>query len=412
MKTLEQYKIITLTHREAKVHQIGRYVLDQVDTDELLQARLQLIKEQFNFEEMMYLTTCNRVLYFFVTDAKIDDQFVASFFSSIRPDIDFADIDFAQHNARVFEGREAIQHLFEVSASIDSLVVGEREILRQLREAYEKAQQLGLTGDHIRVAMRVAVEAAKEVYSHTRIGEKPVSIVSLAVQSLLALKPNKSAKILMVGAGQTNLLVSKFLKKHGFTNFTVFNRSLDKALQLALALEGKAFALDQLPSFKEGFDILIVCTGATQAVITPSLYEQLLNGDTNHKTVIDLSIPNNVDREVTHQYPMTYIEVEGLRLLARENLDFRMLEVNKAKQLLEVQVDTFAEEFKARQVTLALSGVPTQIKAIREKAITEVFAADLAHLDDDARELVERMMLYMEKKCISIPMKVAKEAFA
>ena len=153
---------------------------------------------------------------------------------------------------------------------MNSLVIGEREILRQLREAYDQSVAWKLTGDDIRLAMRAAVETAKAVYSNTRIGEKPVSVVSLAIQKLLAAKTPKEARILLIGAGQTNKLVTKFLHKHSFSNVVVFNRTLEKAEGLANMVDGKAYTLDHLQEYQGGFDCMIVCTGATKALVDPT----------------------------------------------------------------------------------------------------------------------------------------------
>jgi glutamyl-tRNA reductase len=410
MRPLDCYKIITLTHQQTKLTQIGKFVLQGLDTDEALREQLNACRLEFDCEEVLYLSTCNRVMFFFTSEQSFDQEKAADFFRFLRPDLSAQDLEFVSEHALLFEGLEAIRHLFEVASSINSLVVGEREILRQLREAYDKCHALGLTGDNIRLAMRFAVEAAKEVYSQTRIGEKPVSVVSLAIHRLLAQRPNRDARVLLVGAGQTNHLVAKLMAKHGFGHFSVFNRSIEGANGLAQKIGGKAFRLDELPYFREGFDIMVVCTGATEPIVTPELYRALLNGEQQPKAVVDLSIPNNVHPDVPRQFDVQYTEVEDLRALARENLAFRQLEVNRATEMLGGHLEEFAQHFRSRQIEVALREVPVQIRAIRERAINEVFSDELSTLDPGARDLVERMMVYMERKCIGVPMKVAKES--
>lgn len=409
MRPLDCYKIVTLTHQQAKLTQIGKFVLQGIDGDESLREQLNALRLRFDCEEVLYLSTCNRIMFLFTTQLPFHRGQVADFFQFLRPDLSDQDLDFVAEHVVFYEGIEAIGHLFEVASSINSLVVGEREILRQLREAYDKCQGLGLTGDNIRLAMRFAVEAAKEVYSQTRIGEKPISVVSLAIQHLLANRPNKDARIVLLGAGQTNHLVSKFLLNHGFSRYAVFNRSIEPATALAQKLGGRGFRLDELPFYREGFDILVVCTGATEAIVTPEIYETLLNGEQDTKTVIDLSIPNNVHANVPRQFTVNYTEVEDLRVLARENLAFRQQEVSRALEILHAHLENFALQFRTRQIEVALREVPVQIRAIRERALNEVFHDELSTLTPETRELVERMMTYMERKCIGIPMKVARE---
>jgi glutamyl-tRNA reductase len=117
----------------------------------------------------------------------------------------------------IVQGEVAVSHLFNVASSVDSLVVGERQILSQLREAYEFARSQGLCGDAMRLLMDQAVLTSKEVFSTTRIGEKPVSVASLAVLKLLRYALRPDARILLIGAGQTNSIVAKILHSNAFT---------------------------------------------------------------------------------------------------------------------------------------------------------------------------------------------------
>lgn len=357
------------------------------------------------------MATCNRVLYFFYTEEDFDFNlsFAKNFFQTVNPDISKEYLAKVANVAQLLEATDAIEHLYDVAASIDSLVVGERQILGQLREAYDQCYTWGLTGDNIRVAFQQAVVSAKEVYAKTRIGDKPVSVVSLAVRKMLSANVPKDARILLIGAGQTNALVAKFLAKQEFTNVTVFNRSFQKAKELAKLLGGNAHTLTDVKKYTEGFDCLFVCTGAIDPIVTPELYEHLLQGETDHKIVIDLAIPQNVAPEVVENYNLQYIEIEGLRAMAKENLAFREGEVEKAKELLATYVEEFPILFKQRQMERAMSRVPAEIKAVKARALSEVFRKDVEQLDDQTRELLERMMTYMEKKCIAVPMKVARE---
>ncbi|MCB9266540.1 MAG: glutamyl-tRNA reductase [Lewinellaceae bacterium] len=406
---LANYKILTVTHKLTQLREIGDFVVKAEDGDEL-KSRLEEIRDQFQLDELLYLPTCNRVMYFFITSQSITPSFIARFFQHVNPGLPADTLRHPEGVVQCLEGEAALEHLLDVSASIDSLVIGERQILRQLRESFGQCWKWGLSGDFIRLAFQQAVVAAKAVYSNTRIGEKPVSVVSLAIQQLMKANLNRHARILLIGAGQTNQLVGKFLLKHAFSNVTVFNRTLGKAGQLAGMLKGKAQLLDSLPAYTEGFDCLIVCTGATNAVITPELYAALLQGDKSQKVVIDLAVPHNVSEAVVEDNDVNYIEVEGLRQLAKANLAFREQEIEEARNILKEYLKEFPALHKQRQIELAMRRVPTEIKAVKHKAINEVFRKEVEMLDGEARELMERMMAYMEKKCIGIPMKAAREA--
>jgi glutamyl-tRNA reductase len=400
---LDGFNILTLTHRDAALDYIANAVVPDGSADALL-----ALKNRFGWSELMYLATCNRVTYVFYTQQPLPEKIAVEVLRQLRPDLTPVALQNTAASMRLLRGAEAVQHLFEVAASMDSLVVGEREILRQLRQAYDRCYEWGLTGDHLRLLMRHTIEVAKEVYTETGIGEKALSVVALAFNAMMQQGLPTDARILMVGAGETNTLFTKFLIKYGFKNVTIFNRTLENARQLADSLGGRAFPLDALATYREGFDALIVCTGATHAVISPELYAALLQGDSTRKIVVDLSVPHNVAPGVHDHFPVNYIEIGQLRDQARENLSHREQACVAAAELIEARIPMFRERWHERQVERALAHIPDEVRSVKEKAVNEVFAKDFAALDPAARELVMNMLGYMEKKCVAIPIKAAK----
>ncbi|MEM1324494.1 MAG: glutamyl-tRNA reductase [Bacteroidota bacterium] len=403
---LNTYKVLTVTYKSSNVNKIGDFVL-KYDEPSQLQHALQALKERFQCEELFYLSTCNRVLYLFKTTDVLSPTFQYHFFRHINPDIKAETI---RESVLAYEGETALSHLCAVASSVDSMVIGEREILRQLRTAYNQCYQWGLTGDDIRIAMELAVRTAKDVYSNTKIGEKPVSIASLAALQLRNSTLPKNARILVIGAGQTNMLIGKFLLKYHYTNVKIFNRTLDKATKLAKQLDGAAYRLKDLATYEKGFDAIIICTGATKPILTPELYAQLLQGDQQQKLVIDIAIPNNTDKSILKTHDVKYIEVETLRHVAKENLAFRQTEVHRAKKIVGAHLTEFPQIYQSRQLEKAMKTVPDAIKAVKSNALNNVFKSEVEALDDNSRELLERVMSYMEKKCIGIPMQAARRA--
>ena len=405
---LEKYNILTVTHKQTDLKEIGNFFIED-NSVEGIASLVNSIKAKFNISELMYLATCNRVMFFYYQDQLTDPADIAAdFFHLVNNKLASLNGSLTKH-VEIYKGEKAIQHLFEVASSIDSMVLGEREIFRQLREAYNFSHENGLCGDKIRIAMKVAVKAAKQVYAATKIGEKPVSIVSLAFKELMHLNPVKSSRILIVGAGQTNQLAAKFLKKYQFENFTVFNRTESRAKTLATSLDAEAYGLEELNAYSKGFDILFVCTAATSSIIKKEEYKQLLQGDIDKKIVIDLAIPGNVDHSVLESNDLHYIEVSSLKKLAKENMAFREKEISKVKVILEKEQQEFKQLYQRRAIERSMSDLPKEIKAIKEKAINEVFAKDLEGLDEKTLGLINEMMAYMEKKCVAVPMKSAKK---
>jgi glutamyl-tRNA reductase len=289
------------------------------------------------------------------------------------------------------------------------LVVGEKEILAQLRKAYEHCRVAGLTGDFLRMVMGCVVKTAKEVYTHTNISRNPISVVSLAYRKLKELKQCSNARVLLVGAGETNRNISKYLQKHKYSNFAVFNRTLANAQKLADDLNGEAYDLEALKTYNKGFDVIITCTSATQPLITAEVYKSLLNGETERKTVVDLAVPNDTAAEVLEQFSVNYIEVNSLNEVAKKNLNERYQELVHAEKIINQNIDEFLPMLKQRRIEVAMRQVPETIKQIKDRALNTVFADEVQAMDAQSRQLLEKVINYMEKKYIKVPMVMAKE---
>jgi glutamyl-tRNA reductase len=267
----------------------------------------------------------------------------------------------------------------------------------------------GLTGDFLRMVMGCVVKTAKEVYTHTNISRNPISVVSLAYRKLKELKLCSNARVLLVGAGETNRNISKYLQKHKYSNFAVFNRTLANAEKLAADLNGEAYDLEALKTYNKGFDVIITCTSATQPLITAEVYKSLLNGETDKKTVVDLAVPNDTAAEVLEQFPVNYIEVNSLNEVAKKNLNERYQELVHAEKIINQNIDEFLPMLKQRRIEVAMRQVPETIKQIKDRALNTVFADEVQAMDAQSRQLLEKVINYMEKKYIKVPMVMAKE---
>jgi len=402
---LESIKIIAFTHANVDLDKIGLFHLD----DDVRTDRLHYLKNLMGFKELMYLSTCNRVEFMFVCGKPVDEYFLHDFFRNFNPEWDKESIDFAAKSAKLMKGEDAIQHLFDVASSIDSLVIGEREIITQVRKAYEDSLEIGITGDTIRIAIQRTINAAKAVYTKTQIATKPVSVVSLAHKRLKDLQIGEDANYLVIGAGKTNTSMLKFLSKKGNTSFTIYNRTLENAEKLANLVHGEAKPLSELKNHSKHFDAIITCTNSMETIITDSVYETLLNGDDSKKIVVDLAIPGDFDTALTSKYNVKLIAVDDLKVQAEKNLAERAKEIQHCKVVLEEEFKEFKKAFKIRKVELAMKDVPSAVKAIKEKAYTEVFANDISQLDANSKEILDKVVNYLEKKYISVPMKMARE---
>jgi glutamyl-tRNA reductase len=402
---LKYLKVIAFTHKQIELKELGKLVICQ----ENLTDKLHKVKVQFGISEIFYLATCNRVEFVMLTSHVVDKAFAKEFMDSIDMGLCPVSTGAFLDSASIYEDREALEHLLRTSCSLESLIVGEKEILSQLRKAYENCKEAGLTGDGLRMFMNCIVKTAKEVYTDTNISKNPISVVSLAYRKLRDLKLCTNARILIIGAGETNRNISKYLQKHKFSNFSVFNRTVANAAQLAADLNGEAFNLEALKTYDKGFDAIITCTSATEPIITPEIYAGLLNGDTDRKTIVDLAVPNDTHPDVLEKYPVNFIEVHSLNEVAKKNLQERYEELTHAEDIINENITAFMQELKQRRIELAMRQVPEKIKEIRNMAINTVFADEVQGMDEHSREILEKVINYMEKKYISVPMIMAKD---
>lgn len=402
---MEYLKIIAFTHKQIDLKSLGKLVI----CEQTLDDRLRNIRSELNIKEIFYVGTCNRVEFVFTAAAELDKSFISRFLHVLDMGLPEEYMENFIKNVSTYEKEEAFNHLLRTSCSLESLVVGEKEILAQVRKAYDACQKAGFTGDYMRMIMNRVVKTAKEVYTHTNISRNPVSVVSLAYRKLRELNMCGNSRLLIIGAGETNNNIAQYLKKHKYSNFSVFNRTLEKAEALAKELNGKAYTLTELANYKEGFDVIITCTGATEPILTTEIYNSLLNGETGKKVIVDLAVPNDTALEVRENFPIHYIEVESLKEVARKNIQERYDELVNAEHIIEENIREFEAVLRQRRVELAMSEVPKKIKEIKEKAVNTVFAEEINSLDDEAKAVLEQVISYMEKKYISVPMVMAKE---
>jgi glutamyl-tRNA reductase len=376
---------------------------------ENLTEKLHNVKARFGISEIFYLATCNRVEFVMLTSQTVDKQFAREFMHALNIGLCPVSTSVFLEGASIYEDTDALDHLLRTSCSLESMIVGEKEILPQLRKAYENCREAGLTGDGMRMFMNCVVKTAKEVYTHTNISKNPISVVSLAYRKLRDMKLGVQSRILIIGAGETNCNLSKYLQKHKFSNFAVFNRTLSKAKELAADLGGEAYDLQALKNYKKGFDAIITCTSSTEPIITTEIYASLLNGENNKKTIVDLAIPNDTAPDVLKNFQVHYIEVQSLKEVAKRNIKERYDELAHAENIISQNISAFIVELKQRRIELAMRQVPEKIKEIRNTALNSVFAEEVQGMDQQSRDVLEKVINYMEKKYISVPMIMAKD---
>jgi glutamyl-tRNA reductase len=402
---LSTFKVISFNHQNLALEKLALLHLNEDVQSTFLGA----LKTTFGYSELMLLSTCNRVEFFICSEKAITRTSVKELLKFINSGMDDDMIGVLASKAEIFEEDNAVKHVFEVASSLKSLVVGEREIITQVRKAYEFCNKLGLTGDFIRMMVKHTIETAKDVFTNTSIAKNPVSVVSLAYRQLRDLGIKNEARILMIGSGETNTSMANYLQKHKYANFTIFNRTAANAEKLANKIGASFYALSELNNYDKGFDVLITCTGSTEPVIDAVNYSKLLNGDNSKKVIIDLALPADVHGDVLGNNSIHYININSLKEQAEKNLQLRHKEIDKCRVIISAQLEEFRALYNERKIELAFGEIPKQVKAIKDLAVNEVFLKEINSLDDKSKDVLDRVLSYVEKKYNAVAMKTAKE---
>jgi glutamyl-tRNA reductase len=402
---VNELRVVALTHKHFSLETIGMFHL----ADDRRQEVLSNVIKHTGIQELMYLSTCNRVEIIFTLPHYVCPGVTANMLKLIQPNLEESEIRSIAARAERFNGIEAAEHLLNVAASLDSAIIGEREIITQLRKAYEECDALGLTGDDLRLMIRQCIQTAKEVFTSTDLAKKPVSVVSLSWEQFRTFSLPADSRILLIGAGQIIRNFSKFLFENDYSNLTFVNRTLANAQALSDSFGGKALPLDELSQFTEGFDALISCTGSDSHVVDANLYETILRSETSQKIIIDLAVPNDIHPNVISTFNVDYLDMNQIRERAQENIQYREQAIADCMPIIQAGLRECEKVHKERRIEKAMNSIPETIKEIRSTALGSIFAKDLETLDDHSRDVLEKIMNYMEKKYISIPMRMAKE---
>ena len=399
----EHLQILSLNFQHASIEDVGLLHVALEDQPMVLHNW----RDSLELDGLVFLSTCNRVE-FIMSD---DKYFCMGRTSQLLQHFGLAPeaLSRVMASLQAYRGEDAMRHLMRVASSLESMVLGEREILTQVREAFDLAMKHRLAGDRLRVTGRSVVETAKKVFTQTDVATQAVSVNSLGWQAFKSWNLPQDASILMIGAGATNTSVGRFLHKAGYQNLHVINRSLERAKTLADILNtSKVGTLEDLPkALAAGPKAIVICTGSDQALLSGEHARMLPAGPLH---VLDLGVPSDIDATFRKREELTVVDMAALKEVADQNLAIRATEVGKCESLLEAGLSEYLERLQAREVELALIELPNMIKAIRDTAMGDIFAEELEGLDAEAREVVERIVAYLEKKYVGLPMKLAKEA--
>ena len=318
--------------------------------EEALAGALARLRETLGLGEAVLISTCNRVEYFGIAaDPEQPARRWAEFLDSFREGVEpaaapVAQADFAAHSFHR-TGRPCVEHLFRLAAGLDSMVVGETEILGQIKEAYRIASEAGMTGKRTNRLFQSSFAAAKAVRSQTRITRGTVSVGSVAVELAERLFGQLRGRTVMVlGAGATSERTARSLQSRGVSFILVANRTHEKAEKLAGELGGEAVLWDRFEERVEEVDIVISSTSAPHYVLTRERLEQVRRRRSGRPLfLIDLAVPRDIEPGVNFLEDVYLYDIDDLESIARANQKERSAEAARCERILDPHVDRLME---------------------------------------------------------------------
>lgn len=355
--------------------------------------------------EAAILKTCNRVEVY----AAVEGPEARESLEAIAADFLPQELEGA---VRFLEGAETVHHLFRVASGIDSMIVGEDQILGQVKEALGFARAEGSLGPTIDRLFQKAIAVGKRVRTETMVNEGSVSIGSAAVDLAVKLLGDLTGKVVLVlGAGETATLVAKALARWKLKAIFVANRSHERAEELARELNGIAISFEEMPKYVPVSDVIIGATGAPHVVLSKEELEDMLAraSRVDPLLVIDISSPRTIDDRVAEIRGVELRNLDGLHEIARENLDRRRAEVVAAERIVDEELAAFLGKADEAPAEALAKRLYTKARALREGEFQELLNK-VETLNAEQRDAVRAMLDSFANRMLAEPTLAMKRA--
>ena len=356
-------------------------------------------------EEAVLLSTCNRVEVVALTRTPEGArQRLHSFFSrDLRGAEGIADEADLEEHLYEHSGGDAVGHVMRVASALDSMVVGEPQILGQTKEAYRTAVECGACGPILSRLFQSGFAAAKRVRSETRVGERPVSVARVAVELAENIFEDFADKrALLVGAGEMIEMALRTLRSKGLESIAVANRTPERAAALAAEFGATAHGLDELPELLRHTDVVLTSIGGTRPILTPSLVSDALRARRNRPIfVIDIGVPRNADPEINRLDNVYLYDIDDLASVAEENVEERRRETVRAEAIVVEERQRFDGWFTALRAVPTIRHLCARIEEVRQHEVDRALARRF--IEEDQREAVDALTRAIVKKILHSP---------
>lgn len=400
-------QVVGCNHHNATVEVRERLAFTVPQAEEALEK----LRNEFPDTEAVLISTCNRVELYIAhqnaSAAPTHEQmahFLAEFHGLRALDI-FDDL---------FErtGDDAVRHLFTVAASLDSMVLGEAQILGQVKQAYELAEAARATGPLTHAVFQRSFNVAKRVASETAINEKRVSIPSVAVADFARdiFEHFDDKHVLVIGAGEMAEETVRYLKDEGASQITVVNRNAQRAAELAERWEAQADPWDQLDALLAEADLVVSTTGASEAIITAERFApiQLNRRHQRPLCVLDLAIPRDFDPAIGDVLGVYLYSIDDLEAVCERNRDAREQELERAIAIIEEETASFMADLNHRATSPIIKRLKEDFEKPKEDELNRLLNR-LPDLDERSKEEIRRSFDRLVNKLLHPPLESLRD---
>ena len=387
----QQIHLFGLSHKTAEVEIREKFALTGFNP-----VAMEMVSKDGPVYETLVLSTCNRVEILCVGNQdqeQVKDKVLENWAGFCG-----AEKDLLNRHIYHYTDREAVRHLFTVAASLDSMVLGEPQILGQLKDAYRKAVEERSTGVIINRMMHKSFSSAKRTRSETAVSSSAVSISYAAVE--LAKKifgELDTHKAMLIGAGEMAELAALHLLNQGLKEIMVANRTLERARELARRFGGQAMCLEDIFDYLHHIDIIISSTGSTSAIIRARDVREVLK-KRKHRPMffIDIAVPRDIDPDVNQLDNVYLYDIDDLQEVVEENLAGRREEAQKAGEIVEQEVDKFEKWLKSLDLSPTIVDLLNKGETIARKEVRK----SLRNLPPDADERTVQTMEHLAESLV------------
>jgi glutamyl-tRNA reductase len=398
--------LIGLNHKTASVDLRERLAFTPEQAHEVAEQ----LRSRGILEESLVLSTCNRSeLYGVPSESAVNSSGAVELFLASFHQLSMSELDRSLYRHR---DSQAVRHLFRVSAGLDSMLLGEAEILGQVRDAYQIALDRGETGPVLNRMFQAALEVGKRVRTETELGTRPVSVafsgVKLAERIFGKLNTHRA---LIVGAGSTSEQVVKHLCDRGVKQLRVINRTPEHAVDLAARFHGEVVPWENLAAALEWPDLIVTSVSSTEPIVTRAMVNKAMSARGNRALLlIDLGVPRNVAADVAEIYNTYLYNVDDLTEIVEQNKKARVSEIPRAEAIIDEQVNKFLHWQAGVSAGAVLGDLKSKLTAERDAfmkerlaAMTNLSEADRAQVSAMMQEFTERMLISPAEKMRGIP---------